>query len=169
MHNKNANCYNIENNFKHGTVISTFSKHITIFRALLIDIWQLECQERQTKNGKLFFCKLFRIIKFFFLILLREATLESKVALTNRTSSVFLLHTSKIFSNVELFSIFSQPFFGTNFRHQNKNNVVETVSCFVYQLSTKYCVYYMSEHLKYCTQINEYWLHKNVCLNIVLA
>ena len=25
----------------------------------------------------------------------------------------------------------------------------------------------MSEHLKYCSQINEYWLNKNVCLNII--
>ena len=32
----------------------------------------------------------------------------------------------------------------------------------------KYCVHYVSEHLKYCAQINEYWLNKNVCLNIVL-
>ena len=32
----------------------------------------------------------------------------------------------------------------------------------------KYCVYYVSEHLKYCAQINEYWLNKNPCLNIVL-
>ena len=59
--------------------------------------------------------------------------------------------------------------FGTNkFRHQNKNNVVETISLFVYQLSKKYCEYYVSEHLKYCTQINEYCLNKNACLNIVL-
>ena len=50
------------------------------------------------------------MIKFFFIILLREATLESKVALTNRNSPVFLLHIRKTFSNVELFSIFSQTF-----------------------------------------------------------
>ena len=68
----------------------------------------------------------FRIIKIFLLILLREATLGSKVAPTNRNSSAFLLHTSKIFSNVELFSIFSH-FFGFHFRHQNNNNVVEAV------------------------------------------
>ena len=39
-----------------------------------------------------------------------EATLESKFAPTNRNSLAFLLHTSKTFSNVELFSIFSQTF-----------------------------------------------------------
>ena len=39
-----------------------------------------------------------------------RATFESKVTSINRKSSAFLLHTSKIFSNVELFSIFSQTF-----------------------------------------------------------
>ena len=41
---------------------------------------------------------------------LREVSLESKVAPTNRNSSAFLLDTHKIFSNVELFYIFSQTF-----------------------------------------------------------
>ena len=66
-----------------------------------------------------------------------------------------------------MFSIFPQTVFGINFRHQIKNNVVETISCFVCQLSKKYCVYSVSEHLTYCTQINEYWFNKNACLNIV--
>ena len=110
MLNKNANCYNIEKNFKYSTVISAFSKHITIFRTLSIDIWQLKCQQRQTNTTKN--CKLLRIIKFFFLILLRKATLltSSKIAPTNRNSSAFLLNTSKAFSNIELFPIFSQTF-----------------------------------------------------------
>ena len=144
--------------------------HITIFRTLSIDIWYLKCpqwQRNKTKNGELLFWKLFRIIKFFFLILLREATAELKVAPTNYNSSAFLLRTSNTFSNVELFFHFFTNFFGTNFRHPNKNNVVETISCFVYQLSKKYCVHYVSEHLKYCSQITEYWLIKNACLNIV--
>ena len=81
--------------------------------------------------------------------------------------SHFGTHTSNTFSNVELFSIFSQTFFETNFRNQNKNNVDEITSCFVDQLSKKYCIYYVSEHLRYCSKINEYWLNKNVCLNIV--
>ena len=102
-------------------------------------------------------------------MLLRKAILESKVAPINRNSSAFLLHITKTFSNFELFSIFSQTFFGTNFRHENKSNVVETISCFVYQLSKKYYVYYVSEHLKYCLQIKEYWLNKNACLNTVLG
>ena len=32
----------------------------------------------------------------------------------------------------------------------------------------QYCVYYVLEHFKYCTEINEYWLNKNICLNVVL-
>ena len=98
---------------KYSTVISTFSEHITIFRTLSIDIWQLKCQKnrkqiKQKMKNFFFFCKLFWIIKFFFLILLRDAILEAKVVPTNRNSSAFLLHTSKTFSNFELFSISSQ-------------------------------------------------------------
>ena len=153
MLNKNANCYNIEKNFKYRTVIIiTYSEYITIFRTLSIDIWQLKYQQRQTnktKNDELFFCKLFRMIKFFFLILLREASLESKAAPTNRNSSAFLLHTSKTFPQRWVVFPFFTNFFGSNFRYHNKNNVVETISCFVDQLTKKYCVYYVSEHLKY--------------------
>ena len=116
-----------------------------------------------------FFLQTFQNYKIFFLILLRKATLELKVAPTNLNSSAFLLHISKPFSNFELFSIFSQTFFETNFRHENKNNVVETISCFVYQLSKKYCLYYVCEHLKYCTQINEYCFKKHACLSIILS
>ena len=65
-------------------------------------------------------CKLFRMIKFFFIILLREATLESNVAPTNRNSSAFLLNTNKIFSNVELFSIFLNKFFLLIFTTETK-------------------------------------------------
>ena len=129
MLNKNANCYNIEENFKYSTVLSTLCEYIRIFRTLSIDIWQLKCQLRQTnktKNAKNYFCKLFRIIKFFFLILLREVTLESKITPTNRNSSSFLLRWV-VFHFVTIF-------FGTNFPYQNKNNVVETISCFIYQL-----------------------------------
>ena len=72
-------------------------------------------------------------------------------------------YTSKTFSNVELFFIFSQTFLELIFSTKIENNVVETISCFVYQLSKKYCVneHYVSEHLKYCSQINEFWVNKN--------
>ena len=159
MLNNNANYYNIEKNFKYSTVISTFSEHIIVFRTLSIDIWQLKCQQRQenkTKNKELVYLQSFLLlIKFVFLILLREATLESKVAPTNRNSSA-LLSCFPFFPN----------FFATNFLYQTKNNVVKTINCFVYQLSKKYWVYYVSEHLKYCSPINEYWLNKNAnCYN----
>ena len=165
MLNKNANCYNIEKNFKYNTVIKTFSKHITIFRTLSIDIWQLKCQQGQAnkpkKISKLFFCKFFRIITFFFPILLRKATLESK-------SKAFLLQTSKTCSNVELFSIFSQTFLELIFATKMKTMLLEQSAVLFTSCQKKYCVYYVSEHLKYFTQINEYWLNKNLCLNIVL-
>ena len=45
--------------------------------------------------------------------------------------------------------------------------VIETINCFVDQLSKN--IAYTPEHLKYCTQINEYWLDKNTCLNIVIC
>ena len=124
---------------------------IVIFRTLLIDIWHHNVSsDKQIKqqNFELSFCKLFRIIK--------------------SNSSEFLLHSSKTFPKVELFTIFSQSFFGTNFRLQNKNNVLEIISNCIYQLSKKCCLYYVFEHLKYCSQINEYWLNKNAGLNIVL-
>ena len=169
MLNKNANCYNIEKNFKYSTVISTFSEHITrtIFRTLSIDIWQLKCQQPNDKQIKQ------KITNF----------VSANVSeLSNFSSSYFwekplwnqklLLPTAKsggkTCSNVELFSIFFTNFFETSFRQQNKNNVVETISCFVYQLSKKYCVYYACEHFKYCSQINEYWLNNTACLDIVL-
>ena len=115
-------------NFKYSTVLSTFSEHITIFRTLSIDIWQLKCQQRQTnetKSGEPFFCKLFRIVQLLGLILLREATLESKVAPTNSNSSAFLLHTSKTFSNLELFSIFSQTFLELIFATKIKTTLLK--------------------------------------------
>ena len=140
--------------------ILQFSEHFQF----IFDNSNVNNDKQINKKWQIFFCKLLKIIKFFVLILLIEATLELKVAPTNRNSSPFLLHTSKIFS------IFSQIFLQTNFRHQNKNNVVETISCFVYQLSKKYCVYYVSEHLKYCTQLNEKCLseHSIIFLFFVL-
>ena len=65
------------------------------------------------------------------------------------------------------FTFFQKLFWNKFLATQNKNNVIETISYFVYQLSKKYSIYYVSEHLKYSTQLNEYWLNKNACLNIV--
>ena len=136
MRNKIANCYNIELNFKYSIVKSTFSEDTSIYRTLLFVIWHLRCQQRQTKNdGSDFieFICLFiicRIIKFILLILLKEAILDSKAVLNDRNSTAFLLNTSKTCFYVELLPIFSHTFFGTNFRDQNTNNVIETTNCF---------------------------------------
>ena len=157
-----------------STVISMFSEHITI---LIFD-------NSNVNNDKwIFFCKLFKMIKFFFLILLREATLTSKVAPTNRNSSAFLLHTfqksqiflphpaershfeikscsyNRKFSQVELFSIFSQTFLELIFATKIKTMLLKQsgvlfTSC---QKNIAYIIY-GSEHSKYCSQINEYWL-----------
>ena len=59
--------------------------------------------------------------------MLREATLESKVASTNRNIAAFLLHTSKSLFNVELFSIFFTNFFETNFRHRHRQSEEEAM------------------------------------------
>ena len=110
-------------------------------------------------------------MKFVFLILLRKAILESKVAPTSPNSSAFLSHTNKTFSNVELFSIFSQTFLEQIFAYEMKTMLLKQSAVFFYQPSKKYCVCYVSEHLKYCIQIhvNEYWLNKNAWVNIVLG
>ena len=139
----------LRKNFKYNAFISTFSEYITIFRTLSIDIWQLNVNNDKQIKKK---WKPFQNYQICFLILLREATLESKIAPTNLKISAFLIHTSRTFSNVELFSIF-QPFMELYIK-----NVAETISCFIYQLSKKYCVYYVSEHLKIFSQINEYCL-----------
>ena len=52
-------------------------------------------------------------------------TLESRVIPTNRNSSAFLLHTSKAFSNVEVFSNFSQTFLELNFATKIKTMLLK--------------------------------------------
>ena len=138
--------------------------------------WYLTTQMSRTTNKKLLarfyeficFSTFCEIIKFFFFIRLRYATLESKAAHTNRNSSAILLNTSKSCPNVEfLFTLHKlclELIFATEIQTMLlKQPVVLLTSC-----QKKYCVYYVSEHFKYYTQINEYWLNKSVCLNIML-
>ena len=66
----------------------------------------------------------------------------------------FLLNTSKTYSNIKLFAFFRKLFLRLIFATKIKINVGEITSCFVGQLTKKYCVYYVSEHLTYCDQIN---------------
>ena len=132
MLNKNANCYNIQKyvQWAYRNFPNTFNWYLTTQMSTTTS--------KYYKKWRIFFfCKVFRIIKFFFLmlitsnkwnkklrtffsanfsellnfsslILLIEATLESKVAPTNRNSSAFLSQTSNTFSDIEWFSIFSQ-------------------------------------------------------------
>ena len=97
--------------------------------------FQLIFDNSNVKNNKqikqkmtnFFFLKTFQNYQIF----LPPASEEPKIASTNLNSSAFLLQTcSMTCSNVELFSIFSQYFLELIFTYQNKNNVVETISCF---------------------------------------
>ena len=118
--------------------------------------------KRTQKMATRFFCKLYRIIKFFFFNLLREATFAS----TKRNSSAFLLQPSKTFFNVELFSIFSQTFLELIFAFKIKTMLLKKTA--VLFSSCQKNITYVSEHLIYCTQLNEYCLNKNACLNIII-
>ena len=172
MLNKNANCYNIEKNFKYSTVISTFSEHITIFRTLSIDILQLKCQQWQKKNWnkkwRTFFLQTFQNYQIFLPYPSERSHFWSKVAPTNCNRLEFLLHTGKTFSNVELYSIFSETFLELICATKIKAMLLKQSTVLFTSCQIKYCVYYVSEHLEYCSQTNEYWLNKNDCLNIVL-
>ena len=79
----------LKKNFKYSTVISTFNEHIQFSEhfQLIFDNLNVNKDKQIKQNmANFFFAKNFRIFQFFLLILLREATLESKVAPTNRNS-----------------------------------------------------------------------------------
>ena len=117
-------------------------------------------QKNKTKNSQLFFCTLLRIIKFFFLILQRKTTLESKVAPINRNSSAFLLHTKKTFYNVELFFIFWQTFLKLIVATKLKTILLKQSVVILTSWHTQ--LYVLTLKILY-----EYWLNTNACLNIV--
>ena len=113
MLNINANCYNIENNFKYRTVISTFSEHITIFRTLSIDIWLRKCQQRltnKTENKKLFSANFSEISNCCSSSFWEKPLWNQKFLLLTATVGRSCYLASKSFSKFELFSIFSQTF-----------------------------------------------------------
>ena len=130
---------------------TNFSEHITIFRTLSIDIWQHKStivnNDKQIKQKMAnFILQTFQNYQIFPPHSSEISNMISEVSFTNRNSSALLLHAGKTFSNLELFFIFSFTyfyFFGTYFRYQNKSNVVETISCFVYQLSKKKNIAYI--------------------------
>ena len=102
--------------------------------------FQLIFDNTNVSNGKkikqkilnFFFCNIFRIIKFLFLILLIKSALDSKVAPNKHNSSAFLLHSRKTFSNVELFSIFV-----TNFLELIFATKIKTMLLLFYLLAVK--------------------------------
>ena len=83
-------------------------------------------------------------------MLLRETTLESKVVPTKLKDNISITHWLDLFQHWVLFFLFKNIFL-TNSRHQNKNNVVERISHFVYE---------PSKNIAYITSLNT--------LNIVL-
>ena len=123
----------LSKNYKYSTVIRTFSEHIANFPTLLIDIWQLKCPQRRTnkiKNGDLFLETFLN-----YQIFLREAIWNRKLLLLTATARRSCYTLVRPLRTLSCFPFFFTNFFGTNFRHQNKNNVLETTSCFADQLS----------------------------------
>ena len=99
----------------------------------------------------LFSFKLFRIIKFIFL-LLREASMAAIVNPTKCNSSAFLLHTSKTFSNFELFPIFSQTFLELIITTKLKTILLKQSAVLLTSCQKNIAYIIMFEHLKYCAQ-----------------
>ena len=121
-----------------NTALSS-TEQITIFRTLSIDVNNDKQIKQKMAN---FFLQTFQNYQIF----LRHP------ASNNRNSSAFLLHTSKTFSNIELFSIFSQTSLGQIFATKIKTMLLKQ-SAVLFTSSQKI---FVSEHLKYYTQINEY-------------
>ena len=95
-----------------------------------------------------------RIMKFFSLILLTETTLESKAI-------------KRSVSTLGCFPFFHKLFLELIFKSKIQTMLLKQ-SAVLLPVVKKYCAYYVSEHLKYCTKINVYLLNTNVCLNIAL-
>ena len=133
-----------------------FSEH---FQLIFDNLNVNNDNEIKQKNCVLFFFfKLFRIIKFFFLILLREATLESIA----RCSSYTLV---RPFPTLSFFPFFSQTFleliFATKIKTMLfKQSDVLFTSC---QKNIAYIICLNTYNI-----VHEYWVNKNACLNIVL-
>ena len=125
------------------TVISAIREHITIFQTLSIDIWQ--------QNMANFFSANFSELSKFSCSSFQGKPLWNQKLLLLTATAWFCCY--KLIRPVPTLSFFhsSTNFFGINFRRQNKNIVIATISYFDDQLLKKYCIYYVSEHLKYCS------------------
>ena len=114
MHNKNANCYNIEKNFKYSTVISTFSEHITIYRTLSIDIWQLKHKKQKMANFfSANFSELSNFSKFSSLFFWEKPLWNQKLLLLTATAW------RSSYTLVRAFPLFSPPNIKTMFLKQS--------------------------------------------------
>ena len=79
--------------------------------------------------------------------------------------TVFLLNTKKTCSNDIFFLKF---FLELIFAIKRKTMLLKLPAVLLSSWKKYiYCVYYVSEHLKFYTQINKYWLNKTICLNLV--
>ena len=118
-------------------------------------------QTNKTKNGKLFFCKLphpsersqFGI------------QICSYITYTRRSCYIQV----RSFPTLTSFPFFSWTFLDLIFATIRKTMLLIQSAVLFTSCHQKYCAYYGSEHLKYCSQIEEYWLNKNGCLNMVLG
>ena len=132
MLNKNANYYNIEKNFKYNSVISTFSEHIIIYRTLSIHIWQLKCQQIQTNKTKnpILSGNFSEFFNFSSSAFWEKPLWNQKLLLLTTIARRSGHALARPFPTLSYFPFFSESFLELIFA-TNKNNVVETISCFV--------------------------------------
>ena len=95
------------------------------FYALAVQIWLCI----RLKNARNLFISNLQNYKFFLPHPSKRDHFVIKSCSYQPQKPVFLLNTSKTCSNIELLSFFSKNFLEINFRYQNKNNVIETISC----------------------------------------
>ena len=131
MLNKNAIC-------KYSTVIqwacynfpNTFNWYLTT----------VKCEQRQTnktKNGEFFYANFSELSNFSSSSFWEKPLWNQKLFLLTATARRSCYILVRPFPTLSCFLLFFTNFFGTNFRYQNKNNGVEIIRCFVYQLKKK--------------------------------
>ena len=122
MLNKNESCYNIENNFKYRTVVSTiilqFSEH---FKLIFDNSNANNDKQIKQKMTNLFSVNFSKLSNFSSLSFWVKPIRKKKLLLLTTTArrSCCTLVSWVVF-------YFFTNFFGTNFNHQNKNYVVKT-------------------------------------------
>ena len=126
MRNKNANCYYIA--YCHKYVQWAYYNFPHTFNWYLTT--QMSINDKQKMAGQLVGKFLLNLFVYLFdlqnyQIFLSHLSKRNHFGIESFAyqplKPAFLLNTRKTCSNLELFSIFSQTFFGTNFPDQNKN------------------------------------------------